>query len=888
MILETAAPRVPAAALERRRLDAGWQLASCAPDAVLDASQADTLEWSAPATLGTVAAMLREAGAWSLDAPAVDFDALDWWYRVRFDLPDEVSPAHARLHFDGLATLAQAWVNGAPVLESDNMHVAHVCDIGRVARARGNLLVLRFRALRRALETRRPRPRWRVPMLEHAQWRYLRTTLLGRTPGWSPPCPPVGPWRDVWVGDARAHGVSIAHVHATLLGDPGDARRSGVLDVACRVSSPQEFEAIVVRLEPIAPVREVAEPTAPVPCLAEPHARAQVLAGPMVPMPDDAEHALAPAPDDALTWRARIVVDRVAPWWPATHGEPARYRVTVSARHRRDGAVVVGERCVGFRTIAVARDAGRFALQVNGVPVFCRGACWTPIDVVSLRTTRDAYRQALAQVRAAGMNMLRIAGPMVYEDDAFLDACDEHGVLLWHDMMFANMDYPEGDAAFDASVADEVAQQLARLQGHPCVAVVCGNSEVAQQAAMWGAPRDAWASARFDEWLPAQVRAWLPGVAYQPSSAHGGAFPHQVNAGTTSYYGVGAYLRPLDDARRSGLSFATECLAFAHVPHDTAISRMPGASSLRVTHAAWKARAPRDLGAGWDFEDVRDHYLAQCYGVDPARLRATDHDRYLRLSRAVTGDVMAAAFAEWRRHGSTCGGALVWWMRDLWAGAGWGLLDDAGRPKACWHALARVLQPRAVLLTDEGNSGFAAHLVNEGDGAIDGTVHLSVWRGANAIERGEASLHVPARATIAIPLVELLDRFVDLNDAFGFGPLAHDAVALEWRDAAGARLGIAHACPRGPVRCAVAEPPLEAHARRVDAQTVAVDVSARGLATGVHFEVPGHVPDDEYFHLLPGESRTVTLRRVDPGVRSWRGVVHALNGDAPVTIAGRA
>ena len=127
------------------------------------------------------------------------FDAQDWCYRVRFDAPPPAPGATLMLGFDGLATLAQVQLNGRPLLDSDNMFVAHECDVSDALEPTGNELLLRFRSLDAELAHRRPRPRWRSPMLAHQQLRWFRTTLLGRTPGWSPPAAVVGPWRDIWL-----------------------------------------------------------------------------------------------------------------------------------------------------------------------------------------------------------------------------------------------------------------------------------------------------------------------------------------------------------------------------------------------------------------------------------------------------------------------------------------------------------------------------------------------------------------------------------------------------------------------------------------------------------------------------------------------------------------
>src|SRR5262249_52344016 len=152
--------------------------------------------------------------------------------------------------------------------------------------------------------------------------------------------------------------------------------------------------------------------------------------------------------------------------------------------------VVIDLGRVGFRALEVNRgpDGESFGLTINGVDVFCRGVCWTPLDLARLDADPADYRHALERLKDAGVNMLRVSGTMTYETDVFHDLCDELGILVWQDFMFANMDYPSADRIFARAVTLEAQQLLERLEGRPSIVVLCGNSEVEQQAAMLGLP----------------------------------------------------------------------------------------------------------------------------------------------------------------------------------------------------------------------------------------------------------------------------------------------------------------------------------------------------------------------------------------------------------------
>ncbi|MEZ4414014.1 MAG: hypothetical protein R2910_13575 [Gemmatimonadales bacterium] len=205
--------------------------------------------------------------------------------------------------------------------------------------------------------------------------------------------------------------------------------------------------------------------------------------------------------------------------------------------------------------------------------------------------------------------------------------------------------------------------------------------------------------------------------------------------------------------------------------------------------AEWKARSPRDLGAGWDFDDVRDHYLERLFGVDPAALRYGDHDRYLALGRVVTGEVMAQTFGEWRRKRSPTRGGLIWFLRDLWPGAGWGVVDATGVPKAAWHYLRRAMAPVALHLSDEGGNGIGVHLANDTAETLTGDLSLTLWR-AGEVRVGNATrqITIPVRGALELNAGELFDEFRDLSYAYRFGPASFDVLAAELRSTEGREL----------------------------------------------------------------------------------------------------
>ena len=808
-----------------------WQMARALPSARAEEFGPPGDSWIPAMVPGTVASALRAAGdrVWQSESSLDDYD---WWYRSSFTCPRP--DLGASIDFQGLATLADVWLNGVHILSSDNMFAGHVVSVGHALRE-ANDLVIRFASLNEALARKRPRPRWKTRLVGAQNLRWFRTSLLGRMPGWSASAQPVGPWKPIVITQHDVARLTARRITARM------ERADGVVAVSAVIALP----------------------------VAATVARATVRVG------DCERAAVVKIQDGTAVVSATIRIPDARTWWPHTHGQQPLYDASVSlAIGDRTGILHLGR--VGFRSMTLESQDGAFGLSVNGERIFWRGVCWSPGDPAAVVGTSETCRQTLELLRAAGMNMIRIGGTMAYESDEFHDLCDELGIVVWQDLMFANMDYPADDAGFLGTVELEVGQLLSRIGHRPSLGLICGNSEAEQQAAMLGLPDSEWRSPLFSETIPALCRAFDDRIPYWPSSPSGGVLPFHVNAGDAHYFGYGPYLRPLADVRASNVRFASETLALSNVPDPEFIDRLSFGSAGAGHHADWKKGIPRDNGASWDFEDVRDHYIQEMFRVDPALQRRQDPDRYLALGRAACGEIMTNTIREWRRDGSQCSGALIWLCRDLVPGAGHGILDCDGAPKSAFHYLSRAFSPVAVTITDEGLNGAAIHVINDTADDLACEIRLALFSGAVQVRDASRMMVVAPRSTVCLSADEFLGSFTDVTYAYRFGPPNHDAVVVTMLDGVtGTYLSQAFHFPAG-LRSIRPVGALRVHAERTGSRQAMLAISSDSIAIATAIEASGWRIHDNHFHLAPGSEREILLTSRADGV-PLTGRVSALN-----------
>ena len=361
--------------------------------------------------------------------------------------------------------------------------------------------------------------------------------------------------------------------------------------------------------------------------------------------------------------------------------------------------------------------------------------------------------------------------------------------------------------------------------------------------------------------------------------------PFHTNSGVTHYYGVGAYRRSVLEVRNHNVKFTPESLGFANVPIAKTRNEVLDKQIPVTHHPRWKERTPRDTGTGWDFEDVRDHYLKELFSIDPQQLRSFDNEKYLSLSEIVSGEMMSQVFAEWRSNRSRCSGGLIWFLKDFLPGAGWGILDSYGIPKACYYYLKRRWQPISVCITDESLNGLDIHVVNENNKEIAGKLVVTLLNDESVVIAVTSSnITIEGRSVETVSLDELLGSFYDATYSYRFGPAKHSVVAVQLIDKNGVEISADYYFPLAQIPRAVSKTELTATIVDIDNSNYELELETDKFLYAVNIDIPGYLASDNYFHMVPGLVKRVGVELFNNAASKPKGYVSALNSQEEVKI----
>ncbi|MBE0647642.1 MAG: glycoside hydrolase family 2 protein [Bacteroidales bacterium] len=404
----------------------------------------------------------------------------------------------------------------------------------------------------------------------------------------------------------------------------------------------------------------------------------------------------------------RIDFDMTNPkrWWPNGMGAPTRYnlgyQVWFAGRKEAEG-----HQKVGLRTVELVQEpdsVGKsFYLKINDVPVFIRGANYIPMDNFPSRVTDSMYTELIKSVDAANINMLRVWGGGIYENDIFYDLCDEKGIMVWQDFMFANGMLPE-EGPFFRSVQDEIIQNIVRLRRHPSIVLWCGNNEIEEGWYNWGWVKDYGYSKEdssrifrnyrkiFKELIPyALLRhdTLRPYISTSPMNGWGNE--KSLKEGDLHYWGVWWGKEPFDMYNKKVGRFVSE-YGFQGFPDYSTIEKVTPPTELKLGSDVMKAHQKHPVG----FETI-DEYMKRDYKVPE------DLETYGYVSQLLQADGLKTAIEAHRRAKPYCMGTMYWQLNDSWPVVSWSTIDYYGKKKAAYYAVSRNYRDFFIVSDMEGD-----------------------------------------------------------------------------------------------------------------------------------------------------------------------------------------
>ncbi|MBR6256370.1 MAG: glycoside hydrolase family 2 protein [Lachnospiraceae bacterium] len=398
-------------------------------------------------------------------------------------------------------------------------------------------------------------------------------------------------------------------------------------------------------------------------------------------------------------------------WWPNGYGTQELYEVKISLKKANR---LYDEKTfrVGLRTIELSHEKDEygeeFCFVVNGVKIFARGANYVPEDAVYPYITKDKQRRLVEAAAAANFNCLRVWGGGYYQSDYFYDLCDEAGILVWQDLMYASNIY-DMTSGFEKSILAETADNVARLRHHACLALWCGNDEIESAWDTLEGFKDHSPALKadyikmFEYLLPKKVRDEDESTPWWPSSpSSGGCFdmPGDENRGDSHYWDVWHGLKPFTEYGEHHFRFLS-AFGFQSFPSYKTVKSYAKPEERNIFSPVMESHQKNRDGNGKIL-----HYMSKNFRYPK------DFEQLLYVSQIQQGMVVEYGVDHFRRERGRCMGTLYWQLNDNWPVASWSSIDYYGRRKALHYMAARFYAPVAGSLLVEGSS-VTAYLVND-------------------------------------------------------------------------------------------------------------------------------------------------------------------------------
>jgi beta-mannosidase len=641
--------------MKKIELDGVWQFKAVDKYRTLPEQITGITEWMNGTIPGTVHTDLLANGKipdpfYRMNEQQVQWiDSQQWLYRREFEVDEDfVREKRVELVAEGLDTYAHIRINGIPVAVTANMFVEHRFDVKKFLRGGKNVLEIIFDSptvRSKALE----RKHGMLQVANNSHRAYVRKAQYSFGWDWGPRLTTTGIWRDIRL-EACTHVILHAPFVKVISVTKGEAVLELSINAPRFTSGPLQLRTTIW---------------------------------------DDKAVATDQRRVNAARMKFRVRMKKPRIWWPNGYGDQPMYRAIFAV-------VLKGEEIehievpFAIRTVRLLQERDKegtsFIIEINGEKIFCKGADWIPSDSFIPRISSQTYEKLLSMAKTANMNMLRVWGGGIYEQEVFYELCDRYGLMVWQDFMFACGEYPEVHW-FLNQVKDEAEKAVKKLRNHPSIVLWCGNNECE-----WNFCKDNPGKSP-DEMMGSKIfKAILPSICsefdgtrpYWRSSPFGKGFPNDESNGNHHQWVMWGEWKDYKEYENDNARFVTE-FGFQAPPQ---LRTLDSVTILSDRHPQ---------------SQVLEHHNKLPEGTERLfRFQAghvkvgTDLDDFIYKGQIVQAEALKTAVEHWRRRKFKTAGSLFWQLNDCWPVTSWSVIDSAMRPKAAYYYAKKFFAPALV------------------------------------------------------------------------------------------------------------------------------------------------------------------------------------------------
>lgn len=580
----------------------------------------------------------------------------DWTYQTSFDKPDTfLEDLPVNLVFEGLDTIAEIYLNGSKIGKCENMFLKYEFEVSSKLKAQNNILEVRFQAPSRYAK-KLEKKYGKLPVALDSERVYIRKAQYSFGWDWGPSFPTMGIWRSVYLLQR-----SEAYISGFSFTTRNISRNKAFVEVGVDIEGNTSGKSVRISLS---------------------------FEGENIEKLFDIKKG--------KNQKFLLEVKNPKLWNPNGEGEQNLYSLKVELLRDKE-TIDAMEKKVGIRTITLQlTDKGKstFRFIMNGKPIYAKGVNWIPADSFLPRVDEKKYRTLLQYAKDANMNIVRVWGGGFYENDKFYEICDELGLLVWQDFMFACAGYPEYKE-FLNNIAEEVEQNIKRLSYHPSIAIWCGNNENE-----WIWYQDTGISYKkmpgykiYHKLIPSLMEKLDPARPYWPSSPF--SFEEDPNSplsGNRHEWGIWSRWIDYTAVKNDNSLFVTE-FGFQGPANKKTYEKYISEEQRYINSPVFEFHNKQVEGP--------ERIMKFLSGALPVK---TEWDDFLYLAQLNQSFALKTCLEHWRMNYPVTNGSIIWQINDCWPVASWAIIDSELMPKMAYYFVKNIFSQQIVSFTEKSES----------------------------------------------------------------------------------------------------------------------------------------------------------------------------------------